>query len=386
MGCKSSRSKVVALDQLILEREAELENKWNYFKDDFVLKKKGRKMLRRKSQPLKYSSQYETSKSKVRDEFAGPPLWKSEPKVIRIDATQNNLGLAHKEETEEFQSERQPNCEGIVTANIAAKSATENSSITVNILPEEAKLNVTTPIDIRVLGTESEDPWRSLPSEITRNSAVVSAERAISFTIPASTAKNWAPQENVSGGEVHPVQHKVKNSESIILEKDRKIQELLEENRKLKMRRHKKQISSVPLLRKNSTTLRDKIRDIKNGTNFGSISTHRSSFSTLIGAQSLPANFMGTGKETNCSDTRRDFGSWSSDIKSDNWNDSTLSLPRDSTLNTLVTVEEVMEPPLKFCYTREESKKRRLSMKMGGEQSNSEGGPSQWEYSELMII
>merc|ERR1719233_2001697 len=147
-------------------------------------------------------------------------------------------------------------------------------------------------------------------------------------------------------------------------------------NRKLKLRRHKRQMSSVPLLGKNSNTLRDKIRDIKNGTNFGSISKHRHSYSAWVGAKSLPANFMVTGKETNGSDTKLDSGTWLSDIKSDNLNDSMFSLPRAKTLNTLIKLNEVTEPPLKFCYTKEESKKRRLSKKIDGEQSNSEGGLS----------
>merc|ERR1719233_2591317 len=98
-------------------------------------------------------------------------------------------------------------------------------------------------------------------------------------------------------------------------------------NRKLKLRRHKRQMSSVPLLGKNSNTLRDKIRDIKNGTNFGSISKHRNSYPTWVGTQSLPANFMVTSKEANSYVTKLDSGTWSSDIKSDNSNDSMFSLP-----------------------------------------------------------
>jgi len=354
MGCETSRpARKMTFDKSILKRESELEKgaEKNPSVDGFVQSQKDRsKMV---LEPSKLSGeQHKKPKNKADDQTRSPSYTKSEQQEITIDTKLNNVGLAESC----VQGEEQAKANGSVATSPGALDTSKGISNSLSITVHDSRSNV-------LFDSRNQD-----------------LGRATSWTIPGNSKNNNPVEE-----ELKVTHMKLTQSETIISEKDKRIQELLEENRKLKkIKSHPNPSTSVPVFaNKTSTRFKDKIRDIKKAAHFDTSAGWKGISQNCDREQLFKGTSVATSRENERSETP-DMAIMPPEVKSES---SAHSSFHDSTfLNTFGESDQVPDVPLKFGLTVEESRKRRQARDEAAYKSNSEGGSGQWEYSEMLMI
>jgi len=354
MGCETSRpARKMSFNKSILERQRALEKgaEKNPSVDGFVQSRQNRsKMV---LEPSKLSGeQHKKPKSKADDQTRSPSYTKSEPQEITIDTKLNNVGLAGSC----VQGEEQAKANGSVATSPGALDTSQGISNSVSITVNDSRSNV-------LFDSRNQD-----------------LGRATSCTIPGNSKNNNPVEE-----ELKLAHKKLTRSETIISEKDKRIQELLEENRKLKKRKsYHRPSTSVPVFgNKTSSRFKDKIRDIKKAANFDTSAGWKGISQSCDREQLFKGTRVATNRENQRSETP-DMAVVPPAVNSDS---SLHSSFKDSTfLNTFGESGQLPDVPLKFGLTVEESRKRRQVSNEAAYKSNSEGGSGQWEYSEMLMI
>jgi len=374
MGCHTSRpAKKIALDKGILERERELEKyaEKDPSVDGYVQSRQNKSEM--VLEPVKLSGeQHKKPKSKAEDQTRSPLHAQSKPQEIIKDKKLNNVGLAQNG----AQDEEQAKANESVATSPGALATSPVSSDCLSITVEDPGSNILFDSRWEDLGKRTQ----SSPHIVASISPIISPHRATSLTIPGNTEIITPVEEELKLAHI-----KLTESETIISERDKRIQELLDENRKLKNRKsHDRQLPSGPVfVNKTSTRFKDKIRDIKKAANFD----RSASYTGIPQSYEREQFFTGTRASTSWENKRSqtpEVEVASPEIKSYS---SLHSSFKDSTfLSASGESGQLPYVPLKFGLTVEESKKRRQSRDEAGNKSNSEGGSGQWEYSEMLMI
>jgi len=361
MGCESSRperrlSSKKSILQLEVQKEREISNSVDPVVQSQV------DISKRVSERVEYASgEHKKPKKTAEDQTRSPTLTK--PNEITKDAKLKNVGLAQIE----VQGEEQAKENGSVAESPRALDPSKATSEPLSITVHDSRSNLV----FDSLARDSVEKMQTVPVMWKLDSPTILTQRATSCTIPGTVEVDNPAEE-----ELRSAQKKLTKSESIISEKDKRIQELLDENRKLKRKTYHRSSLSMPPVLKNtpSTRFKDKIRDIKKATNFDRSASWRSQRNDQ--EQSVGGASAFTSHETIRSKTP-DAEIVSAETKSDKISSVSLF--------SFADIDQIPDVPLKFGLTVEESKKRRQNRDEAGYKSNSDVGEG-WDYSGVMMI